>query len=369
MTQGLPLVSVVTPVHNEEQHISECIESVLAQTYSNWEYTIVDNCSADRTLEIARHYASKDSRIRVHANTEFLKVIPNHNAALRQISTESKYCKVVFGDDWISPNCLTEMVALAEANPTVGIVGSYALEGTHVAWTGLPYPSTVVSGREICRRHLVDKLYLFGSANTVLYRSDLVRGRDHFYNEKNIHADTEVCFALLKTCDFGFIHQILSFSRVRPCSLATVSGELATSFPGMLQLLSVHAPNYLTEDERKAKLEELLHDYYRFLGKCVLLGRNTSFWKYHKRALTEAGIGLSSFYLAKGAIAALGSAALHPKTFIQNHFRTRFKQEIHGHRSSNWRLSCSSAMPENADSCSTDVQLVGATKQTDLETV
>ena len=95
---------------------------------------------------------------------------------------------------------------------------------------------------------------MFGSANAVLYRAELVRGRDPFYNEANIHADTEVCFALLKTCDFGFAHQVLTFTRVRPGSLNTVSKDLQTYFPSMLQLLITHAPAYLTREECKACL-------------------------------------------------------------------------------------------------------------------
>jgi glycosyltransferase involved in cell wall biosynthesis len=49
-----PLVSVLTPVYNGEPYLGECIESVLNQTYQNFEYIIVNNCSKDRTLEIAR---------------------------------------------------------------------------------------------------------------------------------------------------------------------------------------------------------------------------------------------------------------------------------------------------------------------------
>src|SRR5271165_1069131 len=155
-TASQPLVSIVTPVYNEAGYLADCIESVLAQTYQNWDFTIIDNCSTDGSLEVALRYAAKDPRIRIHQNQQFLRVIPNHNVALRQISAESKYCKVVLGDDWIFPNCLEQMVAVAEAHPSVGIVGAYVLEGQRVACTGLPYPSPLVCGREICRRHLLE---------------------------------------------------------------------------------------------------------------------------------------------------------------------------------------------------------------------
>jgi len=316
-TPSEPLVSIVTPVFNEAQYLPECIESVLAQTHENWNLTVIDNCSTDESSEIARRYAARDDRIRVHRNQRLLPAIQNHNTALRQCSQESKYCKVVLGDDWIFPTCLEQMVDIAESNPSVGIVGAYVLEGQRVSSAGLPYSSTVVEGREICRRHLLEGLFIFGSANSVLYRADLVRRRDPFYNEDNIHADTEVCFALLKTCDFGFVHQVLTYSRVRPNSLTTVSNRLATFLASDLQILVKYGPDYLTSAERDDRLAHHLSDYYRFLGKSSVLVRDKEFWSYHRGALNKAGVGFSRARLAKGTLETLCTAVLKPKQAVE----------------------------------------------------
>ena len=76
-----PLVSVVTPVHNGERYLRRCIESVIAQSHVNWDYTIVNNCSTDGTLGIALEYASRDHRIRVQSNSSFLHINANYNMA------------------------------------------------------------------------------------------------------------------------------------------------------------------------------------------------------------------------------------------------------------------------------------------------
>jgi polysaccharide pyruvyl transferase WcaK-like protein/glycosyltransferase involved in cell wall biosynthesis len=320
-SKSVPLVSIVTPVYNNADDLAECIESVLAQTYQNWDYTIVNNCSTDGSAEIARRYAAKDSRIRVHDNRQFLRAIRNHNHALRQISPESKYCKMVFADDWIFPRCLEEMVAMAERHPSVGIVGAYGLAegswdgGTRqdvVQWTGLPHPSGPFSGREVCRRLFLCGTYVFGTANSLLFRSELVRHRDPFYNEDNPHSDCEVCLALLRECDFGFVHQVLTFWRWRPGALGSVSVDYQTVLPGRLYDLITYGHDFLTDEEFQRCRRKLLSELYNFLAVSVMRGRrDREFWDYHKRQL-EQMTGFSYGRLAGAIISRLSRAALNP---------------------------------------------------------
>ena len=318
-----PLVSIVTPVYNGAAYLAECIESVLRQTYQDWDYTIVDNCSTDESATIAQRYATTDSRIRIVKNDVFRRALENHNIALSQISPASKYCKVVFADDWLFPECIEKMVAVAEAQPSVGIVGAYALQNRWIKWVGLPYPSLCVSGRDLCRQLFLDRLYIFGSASSILYRADLVRSRTPFYNEANIHADTEATIAALKFWDFGFVHQILTYSRERPGSLSTVSTELNTHTPGMLYALVTYGGDFLTPQEFNRCLDRDLRHYYNFLGKSLIQRRDKSFWAFHRQALVDPRVVFSRRRLAIATLLELCDAALNPKQTLSKLLNAR----------------------------------------------
>src|SRR6516225_4023019 len=105
-TNSVPLVSVITPFFNTEQYIVECIESVLAQSYFNWEYLLVNNQSTDASRGIAERYARQDKRIHLLDTPKFLSQIENFEAALQYMSPASQYCKMVLADDWLFPECL-----------------------------------------------------------------------------------------------------------------------------------------------------------------------------------------------------------------------------------------------------------------------
>jgi glycosyltransferase involved in cell wall biosynthesis len=285
----------------------------------------VNNCSSDESLAIARKYAAANPRIQIHDNSQFLRVIPNHNLALRQISPQSKYCKMIFADDWMFPECLERMVAVAEKHPSIGIVGAYGLEGRKVVWTGLPYPSPVVSGRELARGRFLGpeeyvraRLYVFGTSTSVLYRSDMVRSRQSFFNEANLHADSEVCYDLLRNWDFGFVHQVLTFLRERPGSLTSFSKQMNTNIAGSLYEVVTYGPDYLNKEEYEFALERVLSEYYDFLAGSLLFGRrDKEFWSYHRRKLNETGVGFSKVRLAKAVAAKFANAALNPKRTVE----------------------------------------------------
>jgi glycosyltransferase involved in cell wall biosynthesis len=282
-----PLVWVVTPVYNGERYLSECIESVLAQTYENWQYVVVDNCSSDGTPEIVRDYERRDARVRLHQSDEFLPIIANWNRALSLIPAEAMYCKVVHADDTLLPQCLELMVDVAERTPSVALVSSYALWGSEVRHQGVPYPLEVADGREICRSTLQGKCYVFGSPSSVLLRAADIRARSSFYNERNLHADTEVCFDLLREADLGFVHQILTRTRVHDQAMTPASVRINTFHDAWLTIHIKYGEFYLGRREYRRRLVARLRRYAVFLVKAVIKAkyRDPQFRKHHRAAL------------------------------------------------------------------------------------
>ncbi len=114
-----PLVSVLMTAYNREQYIEEAIESVLASSYTNFELIITDDCSTDNTIEIAKGYEQKDSRIRIYLNDKNLKDYPNRNKAATY--AKGKYIKYLDSDDTIYPDGLEYCISAMEKYPEAGI--------------------------------------------------------------------------------------------------------------------------------------------------------------------------------------------------------------------------------------------------------
>lgn len=139
----MPRVSIGLPVFNGEKYLPESLDSVLAQTYGDFELIISDNASTDRTAEICNEYALKDQRIRYSRNESNLGAAANYNRVFRLAT--APYFRWVSHDDLSAPELLERCVDILDRFPDVVLC----------------YPKTVVidaAGRPITKHE--DDLHL-----------------------------------------------------------------------------------------------------------------------------------------------------------------------------------------------------------------
>ena len=283
---GKPLVSVVTPFFNTAPYLAECIESVLGQTYENFEYILMDNCSTDGSSEIAADYARRDSRIRLISSSVFLPQLPNYNRALAAISLHSQYCKIVEADNWIFPQCLGSMVEAFEQSESIGLVSSFWLYGNELRGSGLPYGTGIISGKDCAREYLLTGWSLFGAPTQVMCRCSLIREQKAFFNPTSLFfADVETAMEILKHWDLGFVHQVLSFARNDNESI-TRGVDACKPYQLLLYGMALrYAPVFLQPDEATSLIAKRKREYYRVLARASFLFHGSEFWRFHKLAI------------------------------------------------------------------------------------
>jgi glycosyltransferase involved in cell wall biosynthesis len=139
----MPLISIGLPVFNGETYLSETIDSILEQTFKDFEIIISDNASTDRTAEICNEYALKDRRIRYYRNNKNLGAAANYNLVF--YLSKAKYFKWHAYDDLCAPESLEHCVKILETLTDVVLC----------------YPKTILideNGKRICKYE--DKLDL-----------------------------------------------------------------------------------------------------------------------------------------------------------------------------------------------------------------
>ena len=130
-------VTILMPVYNAARHLARCVESVLTQTFSDFQLLVIDDASTDNTWAMLKH--TTDSRLRIERNPANLGVAATLNRGIELTQTE--FLARLDADDLCRPQRLALQVRHLEAHPRVGIVGTYVKEFGDMPWPVLTrYP-------------------------------------------------------------------------------------------------------------------------------------------------------------------------------------------------------------------------------------
>ena len=149
-------------------------------------------------------------------------------------------------------------------------------------------------GRELARLALLKRIRPFSSPTSLLIRSDIVRKRDPFYDEENIHADHMACYEILRGCDYGFVHQVLTYIRKHDDSITSSTALPLDMFQlTTLDLLTRYGPEFLTRDEFEKRLKEIFSAYYHVMARRLIENRAKEYWQYQRQGLKKIGYHFS----------------------------------------------------------------------------
>jgi len=235
----MSLISVITPAYNRERTIEASLDSLLAQSLSDWETIVVDDGSSDRTAEIVEGYARRDHRFRLHRQAN-AGVSAARNAALALAA--SPWTLFLDADDWISPDALELLSAAAAAHPDAMLVHGGCVRllpsGAEVAEADLPPPEELF---ETFARTCVFSIH------TCLVRTDLVRSVGGFDESLTTSEDWDLWQRIVRTGHTPVqIPQKIAYYRVRLGSASRNPFEALRD--GIVVVDRCHGPDPRLED-------------------------------------------------------------------------------------------------------------------------
>ena len=236
-------VTVLIPVYNGEKYLKEAIESILHQTFTDFEFLIINDGSTDRSVEIIQSYT--DSRIRMIHNDKNLKLIATLNKGLD--IAQGEYVARMDCDDISLPERLARQVAFMDSNRDVGICGTWAKtigdDPGHIF-------SYEINSKKIKAQLLFD--CCLAHPSIIMRRALLVKYNLKYY-ESDLHAEDWGLWQRASVCfDLSNIPEILLLYRIKQTSVSRANAELQENTLNYVNKLSLSKLNInATQEEQR----------------------------------------------------------------------------------------------------------------------
>jgi len=202
-------ISIIMPVYNAEKFVSFAIKSVLNQTYGDFEFIIIDDCSTDESYKIIKEFASSDNRIRIIRNNENIKIVKSLNIGLK--AAKGEFVARIDADDIWFEDKLEIQLGVFEKNKDLFLLGTTKIQ---IDGNGKILKSNerhIYSYEEIQKNILKYNLFCHSS---VMYKRDLVN-RVGYYNEKYKNSeDYDYWIRIIKNHKSMILQQALVYYRL-----------------------------------------------------------------------------------------------------------------------------------------------------------
>lgn len=220
-----PMVTVLMPVYNGEKYLRKAVNSILNQTFTDFEFLIVDDCSSDNSIKIIKDYS--DPRIILLRNDENFGIAETANRGMKL--AKGKYIIRIDCDDISLPQRIQMQVSFMERNPKVVICGSsIQCIGEHAAVWKMPKLDCEI------RPHL-----LFGTAilqPTIIMRRDVIIKEKLFYDSRFIVAsDYDLWSRIPKKYKLANLPEILVKYRLHDTQISNIQKDARLRISGIIR--------------------------------------------------------------------------------------------------------------------------------------
>lgn len=266
----MPLVSVISPAYNASESLLECVESVLGQTYQNFELIIVDDGSKDDTLKMAEALSRQDSRIRVVSQKNSGSCVAR-NAGFRL--AKGKYVSTIDADDLWPSWRLEDQITILEENPgsiVIGGVHRFEVADAGRVWTRATYPFPYLGKEDFLVRLITAKVEYFPLFNTFCAEKTIILDELEWDSSFKTGHDWEAWIRLAKKYRFICADKIYLYYR-KSDKTTTRKNSKRFMVDYHIKVLEKHAVDvFKSEDKARQAYSDRLLDYGRtsyYLGK------------------------------------------------------------------------------------------------------
>lgn len=336
----MPKVSIIMPVYNGEKYIRESIDSIINQTYKDWEFIIVNEFGSNqKTSEILREYENRDSRIRIIQNTSRLRIAESLNVGIH--NAKGEYLARMDSDDISGKYRLEKQVEFLDNHPEIGIVGIHPTVFGDADWDwNTEYNSDTI---------LADSLFFLPFLHpTVMFRKKAVEDVGLQYNKEYFYTEDydffERMLHVVKASNID--DRSLFFYRIHGGAATFAGGNIGIDIyktvmdrafgrldldfnKSELSLLCIHegCKNYQGKElyDKIAQLELLLKDIFIANIKKTIFDQDSLFNTLHKRWSHLWNSDIVPTY--NGNVPQLIREQFERSIFYQNEFALSYKNK------------------------------------------
>ena len=207
-------ILVFVPTYNSEKYLRQCLDSVLQQTFQDWQCVISDDASTDKSVEIAREYEKIDSRFKVLTHEKNVGAANNWNRAKEK--NNSFATKILCADDYLLKDALKEQLDILQRNQTAIVFSEryIVFPSGKKLHPRLPKYASKISFNDAFKFYINLGRNIFGEPVTALFRTDLFVKSEGFYPNFEYSLDTSGYMAIARGHEVTFDNSVVGAFRV-----------------------------------------------------------------------------------------------------------------------------------------------------------